>query len=64
MVSSLFKYDIVKFNQPGLTTYEKNSLKTIVDFQFPLMRHWSLYDSILNSGYMVAKLGLWNEKGL
>lgn len=42
---------------------EKDSLKRKNDFQFPLLRHWSLYESIENSSYMIGKLGLWDNQG-
>ena len=28
------------------------------------MRQWSLYDSIMNSAYMIAKLNLWEQAGI
>ena len=28
------------------------------------MRHWSLYESILNSPYMIAGLSLWSQQGI
>lgn len=31
-----------------------------LDFHFPLLRHWSLYDSIMCSPYIITKFGLWN----
>ena len=46
------------------TVYEKKSIKKKIDFQFPLMRQWSLYDSIMNSAYMIAKLNLWEQTGV
>ena len=33
------------------------------ELKFMLLRHWTLFDSINNSNYMVAKLGLWREPG-
>jgi len=28
------------------------------------MNHWSLYESMTNSPYLMTKLGLWNDKGV
>lgn len=53
---------MLKFNtQSG---NDKLSIKKKLDFYFPLLRHWSLYDSILNSSYMVTNLRLWETLGL
>lgn len=31
---------------------------------FPLFRHWSLYDSIMNSAYMISELAMWDQVGV
>ena len=28
-----------------------------------LLRHWTLYDSILHSNYMASRMKLWKEQG-
>lgn len=28
-----------------------------------LLRHWTLYDSLCNSNYVVSRLELWKEQG-
>ena len=33
------------------------------DFRFPLMRHWTVYDSIIHSRYVAVRLHTWQEKG-
>jgi hypothetical protein len=58
----LYRNDLLKFNQSGINL--KHSLKPKIDFQFPLFRHWSLFDSIMNSGYMNAGLCLWDHQGI
>ena len=35
----------------------------MTDFRFPLMRHWSVYESIIHSRYVAVRLGTWQEKG-
>lgn len=35
-----------------------------VDFRFTLLRHWSLYESMKYSPYMVMKMRLWDDNGL
>ncbi|KAI5797625.1 CDC45-like protein [Geopyxis carbonaria] len=33
------------------------------EYQFMLIRHWSLYDSMLHSAYLGTKLHIWSETG-
>ncbi|OZJ06275.1 hypothetical protein BZG36_00775 [Bifiguratus adelaidae] len=33
------------------------------EYRFMLFRHWSLYDSMFHSDYVVSKLGIWKERG-
>jgi cell division control protein 45 len=39
------------------------SIRLSPEPRFLLVRHWSLYDSMLHSPYLSAKLHIWNEKG-
>lgn len=39
------------------------SIRISPEFRFMLVRHWSLYDSMLHSGYLGTKLKIWNENG-
>jgi cell division control protein 45 len=41
---------------------EDNSIR--LSPRFLLIRHWSLYDSMLHSPYLFAKLRIWSESGL
>ncbi|EWC46052.1 hypothetical protein DRE_04626 [Drechslerella stenobrocha 248] len=45
------------------TTAEDYSLRLSPEFRFLLIRHWSLYDSMLHSPYLASKLHLWSEHG-
>lgn len=57
IITNLYKYDMLKFNpvsQEDKNCVNKNSIKSKLDFMFPLFRHWSLYDSIMNSAYMIS----------
>ncbi|EIE25746.1 CDC45-like protein [Coccomyxa subellipsoidea C-169] len=38
-------------------------IKAVTDFRFPLMRHWSVYESIIHSRYVAVRLGTWQDKG-
>jgi cell division control protein 45 len=40
-----------------------NSIKLSPEPRFLLVRHWSLYDSMLHSPYLAARLHVWTEKG-
>ena len=33
------------------------------DLKLTLFRHWSVYESMMNSNYLVSKLCLWKEPG-
>ena len=33
------------------------------DLKLMLLRHWSLFDSMSNSNYIVAKMNIWKEPG-
>lgn len=33
-------------------------------YQFALMDHWSLYESMLHSTYLMARMELWQDRGL
>jgi cell division control protein 45 len=33
------------------------------ELRFMLLRHWTLYDSMFHSQYVVSRLGIWNEQG-
>lgn len=35
-----------------------------MDYQFTLLNHWSLYESMINSNYLMVKLMLWEDKGI
>ena len=62
-ICSLYRIDLAILNReeekPG-----QDTLKKKLDFQFPLLRHWSLYESVMNSWYMIAGLRLWTEDGV
>ncbi|CAN6674780.1 cell division control protein 45 [Trichomonascus vanleenenianus] len=42
---------------------DDNSLSIETDFSLFLLRHWTLYDSMIHSSYLSAKLQLWTEEG-
>jgi cell division control protein 45 len=33
-------------------------------YQFTLLDHWSLYESMMHSNYLMIKLNLWEDKGV
>lgn len=53
----LFKLDYVTHNK------EVGHIKAESELRFMLLRHWTLFESINNSTYMMAKLNLWKEPG-
>lgn len=40
------------------------SIRLTPDPRFMLLRHWSLYDSMLHSPYLAARLHVWNDSGV
>ena len=40
------------------------SVRLTPDPRFLLLRHWSLYDSMLHSPYLASRLHVWNEAGV
>lgn len=43
---------------------EDTSIRLSPEPKFLLIRHWSLYDSMLHSPYLFSRLRIWNEGGL
>ena len=37
--------------------------RPVEDLQFPLMRHWTLYDAMIHSPYLAVRLHTWQAKG-
>jgi cell division control protein 45 len=40
------------------------SIRLSPDPRFLLLRHWSLYDSMMHSPYLAARLRIWNDSGV
>jgi cell division control protein 45 len=49
--------------QTHARTPTDNSIRLSPEPRFLLIRHWSLYDSMLHSPYLSAKLRIWNDGG-
>ncbi len=41
-----------------------SSIRLSPDPRFLLLRHWSLYDSMLHSPYLASRLHIWNDSGV
>jgi cell division control protein 45 len=63
-LTNYYRADLVQFNPQGNEKKEKGEIFLKKGYNFPLMNHWSLHDSMLHSPYLMAKLSLWNDKGL
>ncbi|KAK5125925.1 hypothetical protein LTR85_011280 [Meristemomyces frigidus] len=52
----------------GIPTHARSATDTSIRLspepRFLLVRHWSLYDSMLHSPYLATRLHVWNEGGL
>lgn len=51
-------------SKPVVTSASDSSIQLVADPRFMLLRHWSLYDSMLHSPYLAARLHVWNESGV
>lgn len=49
--------------QTHATSPTDNSIRLSPEPRFLLIRHWSLYDSMLHSPFLSAKLHIWNDAG-
>ncbi|KAK5072271.1 DNA replication initiation factor cdc45 [Exophiala xenobiotica] len=47
-----------------VTSASDSSIQLVPDPRFMLLRHWSLYESMLHSPYLAARLHVWNESGV
>ncbi|KAL2436426.1 Cell division control protein 45-like protein [Exophiala dermatitidis] len=48
----------------GVSSPSDNSIRLSPDPRFLLLRHWSLYDSMLHSPYLASRLHVWNDSGV
>lgn len=64
-LSQTYQSDAAKYNsgQGQGVSKERGDILPKKGFQFALLDHWSLYDSMLHSGYIFSKMGLWVERG-
>ncbi len=49
---------------PARMTEDQVPFRAVDDFRFPLMRHWTVYDSIIHSRYVTVRLHTWQGKGI
>lgn len=64
MLTNFYRSDMVRFNPQNKEKKEKGEIFTKKGYHFPLMNHWTLYESMMNSSYLMVKLNLWNDKGI
>lgn len=50
------------FNQPSLVNAD-GVISFEYDLRFVLLRHWSVYSSMLNSDFVASRLSAWRDKG-
>jgi cell division control protein 45 len=62
-LSEVYKLDMMRFN-PQSAKKDKGEIYSRKGYQFTLMDHWSLYESMVNSNYLMTKLHLWEDKGI
>jgi cell division control protein 45 len=66
---ALLRDEVRRLNLPSsgdstTSSPSDTSIRLTPDPRFVLLRHWSLYDSMLHSPYLAARLHLWNETGV
>ncbi|TIB42700.1 hypothetical protein E3P86_00239 [Wallemia ichthyophaga] len=63
----LLRDEVARLNPPTIgetvTNPDDYSISIKEELRFPLLRHWSLYDSMIHSEYIASKLGIWKEGG-
>lgn len=55
--------DLFKFVTLNSRNKEVGSIIVEQELKLMLLRHWTLYDSLCNSNYLVSKMILWKEQG-
>jgi cell division control protein 45 len=66
---ALLRDEVRRLNLPSsrdssASSPSDTSIRLTPDPRFVLLRHWSLYDSMLHSPYLASRLHLWNESGV
>lgn len=56
-------FDLFKSVSLKTRNKEVGTIMLEIDVKLMLLRHWTLYDSISNSSYMVSKFQMWKEPG-
>ncbi|BEI83339.1 hypothetical protein CcaverHIS002_0312070 [Cutaneotrichosporon cavernicola] len=66
MFHDLLSDEVVRLNPP-VTSREPDAdnrrISRSDELRFVLFRHWNLYDSMLHSSYVAARMGIWRERG-
>ena len=62
-LSQVYRADVARTNTQSAKK-EKGEISSKIAFQFILMDHWSLYESMLHSSYLMVKLQLYEERGI
>ena len=55
--------DLFKYVTLNSRNKEVGSILVEQELKLMLLRHWTLYDSLCNSNYLVSKMILWKEQG-
>ena len=59
--------EVARLNPPSVGAEKANpddfSVLATEELRFPLLRHWSLYESMIHSDYIAGRLGIWKEGG-
>jgi cell division control protein 45 len=61
-LTQVYRHDSSTRNIQG--DKQKGNISMKMGYQLPLLDHWSLYDSMLNSNYLMTHLHLWDDKGI
>ena len=59
--------EVARLKPPSVGAEKANpddfSVLATEELRFPLLRHWSLYESMIHSDYIAGRLGIWKEGG-
>lgn len=62
-LTQIYQTELAKVGQGGQGK-EKGEVLSRKGFQFALLDHWSLEESMLHSAYLMARMSLWQDRGL
>lgn len=64
LASSNSRTTLLGLKSMNASSPSDTSITLVPDPRLPLLRHWSLYDSLLHSAHLASRLHVWNDAGI